>query len=107
MSIHFLLTPDKLASRRVRRRVAEAGAVTGVIVGTWTELVAKARAVFLLGEPAGDWNHGLAEAAKEMTGAFWRQSLERAPAETLAVLDRALRQLLAGLGPDRFLQPAE
>ena len=36
--IHFLLTPDKAATRRLRRVVATQYPGLGIIVGTWPEL---------------------------------------------------------------------
>ena len=54
-ALSFLLVPDAGAARRVRRLIAERGACTGVVVGTWPELVEWARRTYLLPAPADDW----------------------------------------------------
>ena len=47
-TLQFLLVPDGSAGRRVRRVIAEQGARSGVVVGTWPELVEWARRAYLL-----------------------------------------------------------
>ena len=80
--IRFLLVPDAGAARRVRRLVAEQGACTGVVVGTWGELVEQARRSYLLPAAADDWDAVFAAALKELKDAFWAESFKVAPVET-------------------------
>ncbi len=46
--LKFVLVPDASAARRVRRLIAERGACSGVVVGSWTELVDWARSAYLV-----------------------------------------------------------
>ena len=64
-SLRFLLVPDAGAARRVRRLIAERGACTGVVVGTWPELVEWARRSYLLPEPGEDWDAVFADGTRE------------------------------------------
>lgn len=101
--IHFLLTPDKSASRRSRRIVAENAARISIMVGTWPELVAVLQQNYHLPEPADTWEKSLQESASEITDAFWSKSLEVAEKETLAAVADALVKILEGTGPGRKL----
>lgn len=103
--IHFLLTPDKSASRRLRRIVAENAARMGVMVGTWPELVSILQQNYHLPEPAATWETSLQVSTREMTDAFWARSLEVAEKETLAGVEEALISLLEGTAPVRPLSP--
>ena len=99
---HFLLVPDRSAARHVRRLVAEQSPRLGVRVGTWGELLEALRAASLTAPPDDRFMESLAEAAHTVSG-FWRHSLEVAPSETLAILDRELTWLLDGLRPGQSL----
>jgi RecB family exonuclease len=97
--LHFLLVPDRSAAWRVRRAVAERSPMLGVRVGTWPELLEALRAICLLPAPETGFSERLAEAAAGVTDAFWLQSHAVAPVETVAVLERALTELLTAAGP--------
>jgi len=81
--IHFLLTPDKSASRRLRRIVAESAARIGVTVGTWPELVTALQKNYNQLELADTWDISLKASARALTDAFWAKSMEVAEKETL------------------------
>ncbi|MFZ4857860.1 MAG: PD-(D/E)XK nuclease family protein [Desulfuromonadaceae bacterium] len=104
-AIHFLLTPDKSASRRLRRIIAENGARIGVMVGTWPELVTLLQQNYHLPEPVNTWEATLQSAARGITDAFWSRSLEVAEKETLASVSDALVKLLEGSEPGCLLSP--
>jgi RecB family exonuclease len=101
--IHFLLTPDKSASRRLRRIVAENSARVGVIVGTWPELLSALVQNYHLPEPADIWETSLQASAIELTDAFWSRSLEVAEKETLVAVEEELLKLLEGTSPGKEL----
>lgn len=105
--IKFLLVPDGSSSRRVRRHLAERGARSGVVVGTWLELVALARNAYLLPEPANDWGDLYGVALQELDDAFWSKSLQVAPVETADAVYAALIQILAATDPVRGLAGLE
>ena len=48
---------------------------------------------------------GLGKASRELTDAFWSESLKADPDGSVAILGRELRRLLAALGPGRDLAP--
>lgn len=100
---HFILAEDRAQSRTLKRQLAEKGAWLNLMVGTWTELLAHLQNLFLLEAPPADWSVLLATAADETDGAFWRESLKVAPAETLACLDGELQRLLLACGPGNSL----
>ena len=104
-TIHFLLTPDKSASRRLRRIVAENSAKIGVKVGTWPELVTFLLQYYQLPEPVNTWEATLQAAAQGIKDAFWFRSLEVAEKETLATVSDALLRLLEGSDPGSLLTP--
>jgi len=99
---HFLLTPDKAATRRLRRLVATQRPALGVIVGTWPELLSLATRSYLLPVQQDSWQATLDSAAATLPDAFWSASLAATPAEApfiTAILDRQLVQLLEAVGP--------
>jgi hypothetical protein len=103
--LHFLLVPDRVSGRKIRRALASDRARCGVVVGTFGELVDQACKAYLLKPAETDWNDRLGEATRKLTDAFWSESLKADPDGSVAVLDRELRRLLAGLGPGRDLAP--
>jgi ATP-dependent helicase/nuclease subunit B len=107
-AIHFILAEDRAQSRYLKRILAEKGSWLHVVVGTWVELGELLRGVFLLGSQDDLWEEKLADAAGRIPGAFWAASLDVAPVDTLACLDRELRRLLMSTGPGsgiRDIQP--
>ena len=99
MALRFLLVPDAGAARRVRRLIAERGARTGVVVGTWPELVEWARRSYLLPEVADDWDPVFAKALGKLKAAFWAESVKVAPVETAAAVGAALEAVLSASEP--------
>lgn len=99
--LKFLLVPDSSAARRVRRLIAEQGAGSGVIVGSWPELLDWARRAYLLPVATDDWGDAFAVALGEVSDAFWSESLSVAPAETSATVASAWMDLLSATDPSR------
>ena len=95
----LLLVPDAGTARRVRRLIAERGARTGVVVGTWPELVEWARRSYLLPAPADDWDAVFAAALGELKDAFWAESFKVAPVETAGAVGSALVAVLSATEP--------
>lgn len=91
----FLLVPDASAARRVRRLIAERTACTGVVVGTWPELIESARCAYLLPEPANDWQQVFSAALSELKDAFLSESFKVAAAETGQAVGVALAAVLS------------
>lgn len=101
--IHFLLTPDKAATRQLRRLVATQRPGLGVVVGTWPELLSLATKSYLLPPLQYTWQQSLESAITTLPDAFWSASLAAAPTEAssiASVLGRQLVQLLEAVGPD-------
>ena len=101
--LHFLLVPDAGAGRRVRRLLVEQQARGGLVVGSWPELLEWARRIYLLPEPADDWDSVFRAALDEVEGAFWADSLSVAPAETMEAVLGALVQVISATDPERGL----
>ncbi|NJD38527.1 MAG: hypothetical protein FIA89_09465 [Geobacter sp.] len=100
--IHFLLTPDKAATRRLRRVVATQHPGLGVIVGTWPELLSLATKNYLLPPRQDNWQPLLETSISALPDAFWSASLAAAPTEVpsiASVVGRQLVQLLEAVGP--------
>ena len=104
-STHFLLVPDRAASRRVRRLVAERSPRLGVRVGTWGELLEALRSACLMPKPPEDFRERVAHAAAQNQDAFWGESFKTAPEETAAVLAAELTRLLESLPPGEDFAP--
>ena len=102
--LHFLLVPDESAARRVRRAIAEATGRSGIIVGTWQELVRRAQQAYFR-PPITDWDGNDFGTALESAGnAFWSTSYAVAPDETAAAVKGALASLLSATDPHRETQ---
>ena len=80
--IKFLLVPDGSAARHVRRLIAERGACSGIVVGTWLELMEWASRAYLVPRPLDDWETTFRTTLDELKDAFWADSLSVAPVET-------------------------
>ena len=98
-TLQFLLVPDAGAARRVRRLIAERGACTGVVVGTWSELIEWARRTYLVPAPAEDWEPFFTAALTRLKDAFWSESFSVAPAETAQAVAAALDAVLSATDP--------
>ena len=100
-ALRFLLVPDASSARRVRRLIAEQGAASAVLVGTWGELVEWARRSYLLPEVAADWEQVFAAALAGLKDAFWAESYKVASAETAVAVGVALCAVLSATDPSR------
>ena len=99
-SLHFLLVPDGSAARRLRRTLAEASARSGVVVGTWPELLALAQKEYFISFPRGR-HEAFDEALAAPEDAFWSKSYASAPEETARAIEDALTSLLMSTDPGR------
>ncbi len=97
--VHFLLVPDGSAARRLRRIIATQTPCMGVQIGTWPELVGQARSAYLIPQRSNDWSQVFYHALKNISDAFWSQSLEVAPQETAAEVEAALSLLVGATEP--------
>ena len=97
-ALHFLLVPDGSAARRIRRTLAQSRARSGVIVGTWPELLARAQDAYCVSPPRGIQTafEGALESAED---AFWSKSYSTAPDETERAIRNALIDLLSSTDP--------
>ena len=96
----FLLVPDAGAARRVRRRVAEGRGRTGLLVGSWPELIDWARRAYLAPEADTEtFGARLATALGALTDAFWAESWSIAPAETGDAVCAALTEIISASDP--------
>ena len=93
--VHFLLTPDKSCSRRLRRLLAEQSPRMGVLTGTWSELVQQASDAYLIPPVTADWNNRFHTALGSLPEAFWYRSFTVSPAETAAEVQAALTLLVS------------
>lgn len=98
-TINFLLTPDKAASRKVRRKVAESGSRQNIIIGTWPKLINLLNRNYLLKNPTNEWQSRVAAAMKTVPQAFWSKSLCVAPDETIEIVGDALSVLIESIAP--------
>ncbi len=101
---HYLLVPDTGAARRLRRLLCADTARTGVVVGTWGELLVHACADYLVPMAETEWDAELAAALHAFPHASWSKSLEVAPAETTSAVWVAARQLLLATRPGEMLE---
>jgi ATP-dependent helicase/nuclease subunit B len=102
-TLNFLLVPDAGAARRIRRLLVEKHARGGLVVGSWPELLEWARRTYLLPEPGDDWDAIFRAALDDVEGAFWKDSLSVAPAETMEAVLSALVQVISATDPERGL----
>ena len=102
-ALEFLLVPDSGAARRVRRELANTSARSGVVVGTWPELLRRARQSYIIPESPetpGEFERAMAR----IEGVFWSKSLRAAPEETVSALRRALTEAISASDPDHGLE---
>lgn len=102
-ALQYLLVPDGSAARRVRRALVLDGACTGLVVGTWPELVEYARNAYLLPVQNGNWNEQFHVVLGQMADAFWSASYSVAPQETAAAIETALEQIVSASEPGKKL----
>ena len=105
--LQFLLVADASAARRLRRTLASAKARTGLLVGTWPELLRRSLGAYCLSHDEGSERRRLGQALAEPNDAFWSRSLEVAPDETASEVLGALNRLLEATDPQRGLRPED
>jgi hypothetical protein len=99
--IHFLLTPDRTAARRLRRILAAGGSRPGVAVGTWLELLDVAAQTYLLPPPEQQWETRLEDAMARVPDAFWSRSFQVARGETVSAVGRVFADVVSALEPGK------
>ena len=105
-TLRFLLVPDGSAARRLRRVLAEQGAISGLVVGMWPELMEWACRAYLVPEDTDDNDSSFKRALEEFKAAFWSESLSVAPVETGAAVRLALTEVISATDPIRDIEMA-
>lgn len=101
-ALQFLLVPDASAGRRLRRMLATTRARSGIAVGTWHDLLSRARDAYFIPAPAAD-EAEFERALAGVDGAFWQESLRAAPTETARALRREFADVVAASDPETAL----
>ena len=101
-TLRFLLVPDTSAAKRVRRVLATSGARSGIAVGTWRDLLDRARQAYFL-PAAVDDQAVFEQSLLSVDQAFWEESLGVAPAETARSVHREFVDLLSASDPETAL----
>ena len=97
--LRYLLVPDAGVARRLRRILAQRSARSGIVVGTWSELMEWACRAYLVPETTDDNDSGFRKALEELEDAFWTESLSVAPVETGEAVKSALIQIVSATDP--------
>ena len=105
-ALQFVLVPDAGAGRRLRRMLATAGARSGIAIGTWRDLLERAREAYFIPAPA-DHEAGFAQALASVKKAFWQESFDVSPTETARALLREFVDVVSASDPDRTLADLE
>ncbi len=93
-TVEFVLVPDSCSARRLRRMIAHCAARLGLVVGTWAELLDLAAQSYGVGVTDDAlWDERL-QVAADVPEPFWAESMQVAPRQVLAHLDRTMRELL-------------
>ncbi len=105
-ALQYLLVPDSSAGRRLRRILATTRARSGIAIGTWHDLLNRAREAYFI--PASEdaetqFEQGLAR----VDGAFWQESLASAPTETVRALRRDFVEAVSASDPETALADLE
>ena len=105
-ALRFLLVPDASAGKRVRRALANSGARSGVAVGTWHDLLDRARHAYFISVPADDQAE-FERSLMRVENAFWEESLGVAPTETARSLLREFVDVVSSSDPETKLGDLE
>lgn len=105
-ALQFLLVPDASAGRRLRRILATTRARSGIAVGTWHDLLNRAREAYFIPAPADDETE-FERALAGVDGAFWQDSLGSAPTETTRALRREFIEAVSASDPETALADLE
>lgn len=105
-ALQYLLVPDSSAGRRLRRILATTRARSGIAIGTWHDLLKRAREAYFIPAPEDaetQFEQGLAR----VDGAFWQESLASAPTETVRALRREFVEAVSASDPETALAELE
>ena len=105
-ALQFVLVPDVGAGRRLRRMLATARARSGIAVGTWHDLLERAREAYFIPAPADD-EAGFAQALASVNEAFWQESFASSPTETVQALRSDFLDVVSASDPERTLADLE
>ena len=97
--LQYLLVPDGSAARRARRVLADRGTFSGVVIGTWPELIEWARSAYLVLGSSENRDGDFIRALEEFKDAFWAESLVAAPVETSKAIKSALIEIISSTDP--------
>ena len=103
-ALQFLLVPDASAARLVRRSLATTKARTGILVGTFGELLHRGLAAYLLDEGLAEQDQRFYDEVARIGDAFWSKSFEVAPDETAAEIRATLINLISATDPLQDLE---
>ncbi len=87
----------------MRRLLATARRRTGIMAGSWQELLHRARNAYLVSDEQDAAEQRFRDELGKMAGAFWSQSFSVAPDETAPEIRRALVDLVSASDPSRDL----
>jgi len=99
----YFLVPDSSAARRVKRVLVESSACSGIVVGTWLELVEYARNAYLLPVQPENWDEVFNITLSQMADAFWAESYSVSPQETAVAIEAALCEMVSASDPCKEL----
>ena len=92
-SIHFVLVPDRFASRLVKRNLAQSKSWLNVQVGTWIELLELSVASYCVFSSSSEWDELLGKISSEKD-AFWYQSAQVAEQESVRSIAGMLNKFI-------------
>ena len=102
-TLECLLVPDQQAARRrVRRRLAEVGARSGILVDTWAGLLSRTAQKYFT-QDSGISDREFEKVLGSRSDAFWSESLTVAPRETSGSVKDALTDLVSASDPSEPL----
>jgi len=73
------------------------GSVTGVLVGTWLELVEYARKAYVLPPSKNTWDELFHQSLIDLKDAFWSKSYEVSPQETASVIKSSYCEIICAM----------
>lgn len=79
---------------------------SGIVVGTWSELMEWACRAYLVPETTDDNDSGFRNALEELEDAFWTESLSVAPLETSEAVKSALIKIVSATDPASDIEQA-
>jgi len=95
--IHFILVPDANARRLVLANLVERESTIGVIVGTWPELISQVASDYCFNLELDTWQQDLQAVMLAMSDAFFAQSFQVDPDESIRIIESALISLITSV----------